>query len=75
MTTPGSQMAVVGVYQDVTVETARGDGKVIAMAWTGSQMTYLVVSGTELGAPQWVGESEINAAYIGTRPGTKPTVG
>jgi hypothetical protein len=69
MTPPTTVDSVVPVLQEVTVETSKGEGQVIAIAWTGNTMTYLVVSRQEQSAPRWTAERDINAAYIGGRPG------
>jgi hypothetical protein len=66
-TTPGTD--IVPVFQDLIVQTSSGEGRAIALRWTGDTTMYLVVSTTDAtGRPRWLDESEINLAHIGQPP-------
>lgn len=62
-------LGIVPISHELTVETPSGEGRAIAYQWLGNNGIYLVVSTTEVAAPRWVSDQDINAAYIGERPG------
>lgn len=71
--TPNGTDGIVTIFQDLTVETTDGEGKAIAYQWLGAgHGVYLVVSSTDQRAPRWYSDTDINAAYIGRRPGGEP---
>ncbi len=57
--TPDAGIRVVPVVQPTTIAAGDMQGRAIAMAWTGSQMIYLVNEREVKSAPVWIGEDEI----------------
>jgi hypothetical protein len=68
---PAGAAEIVPIFQDLSVETASGEGRAIAMHWTGNNLMYLVISGTDAAPPRWFYDSDISVAYIGERPGRR----
>ena len=57
--TPDAGIRIVPVVQPTTIAAGDMQGRAIAMAWTGSQMIYLVNERESKSAPVWIGEDEI----------------
>jgi hypothetical protein len=74
---PGLGEAITAPSVPFTVEGSHVRGTVVGMAWTGNEMTYLVVSADEQRPPVWINENDVDVAYVGKdRPGERePMIG